>query len=50
MAFYKEYFMAQAKMEWGPVCAEASKWLPFLEREYPQYVEEMQGEWKQTQS
>lgn len=44
MAFYKDYFMATAKMEWEPVCAEAAKWLPFLEKEYPQYVEEMQGE------
>lgn len=44
MAFYKAYFVQTAKMEWESVCAEASKWLPFLEREYPHYVQEMQGE------
>jgi isopenicillin-N N-acyltransferase-like protein len=43
MAFYKDFFMAQAKMEWDPVCEAASKWLPLLEKDYPHYVEEMQG-------
>lgn len=43
IAFYEAFFLDMAKLAWPAVCTEAQKWQPFLEREYPQYIEEMRG-------
>lgn len=44
-AFYEGFFMKMAKLDWERVTVEAEKWKPFLDAKYPQYVEEMQGEY-----
>lgn len=44
LEFYNKFFSETAKLPWDQVTAEAEKWLPLLEKEYPQYVEEIRGE------
>ena len=41
--FYAGLFQETAKMSWDDVCHTASKFLPYLRREWPEYVEEMNG-------
>ena len=41
--FYAGLFQETAKMSWDDVCQTASKFLPYLRREWPEYVEEMNG-------
>jgi isopenicillin-N N-acyltransferase-like protein len=43
-AFYTDFFKTTAKLEWDAVCDVASRWIPLLEKSYPQYVDEMRGE------
>ena len=42
--FYAGLFKQTAKLSWDEVCQTAAKFLPYLRREWPQYVEEMNGE------
>ncbi|RFU27348.1 hypothetical protein B7463_g9006, partial [Scytalidium lignicola] len=42
-AFYKSFFSSKASMEWPAVQQTALKFLPILIRDWPHYVEEMQG-------
>lgn len=35
--------MRLTKLSWDEVCAEASKFMPLLQRDWPQYVEEIRG-------
>ena len=43
LAFYAEYFLRKAKMNWHTAAANAQKFLPMLARDWPDLVEEMQG-------
>jgi isopenicillin-N N-acyltransferase like protein len=41
--FYQTLFESKCKMDWEAVKAFASKYEPYLQRHWPQYIEEMQG-------
>lgn len=41
--FYKDFFMKRIKIDWVEAEAIATKFLPFLQSNYPEYVDEMQG-------
>ncbi|KAI5827369.1 AAT-domain-containing protein [Schizophyllum commune Tattone D] len=43
IAFYRAFFQRSAQLHWERVCEEAGKFLPYLEKEWAEYVEEMRG-------
>ncbi|KAL3421110.1 isopenicillin-N N-acyltransferase [Phlyctema vagabunda] len=43
LAFYTEYFQRKANMDWKSASVTAEKFLPLLERDWPELVEEMRG-------
>lgn len=43
LAFYTAYYERKAKMNWSAVSTVAEKVLPLLERDWPDFVEEMKG-------
>lgn len=43
VAFYSQYFMETSKMDWTTACSTAAKFIPFIEQQVPDLVEEMRG-------
>ncbi|MCJ1404784.1 hypothetical protein MMC11_008010 [Xylographa trunciseda] len=43
LGFYESLFKRLTKLSWDEVCHEASKFLPFLQKDWPHYVDEMKG-------
>ena len=43
LIFYQNYFRDQAGMQWLSATEAAQKFLPMLRRDWPYYVEEMEG-------
>jgi isopenicillin-N N-acyltransferase-like protein len=43
LAFYREYFERKSKMDWPTAEANARRFLPLLEKECPDLVDEMRG-------
>lgn len=43
LAFYQEYFERKSKMNWPTAEENAQRFLPFLEKECPDLVDEMRG-------
>jgi isopenicillin-N N-acyltransferase-like protein len=43
LAFYKELLQKICAMEWAQVCLTALKFVPFVEKSWPSYLEEMKG-------
>jgi len=44
LSFYKEYFVEKASLEWPQATAAALKFMPLLERDWPDFITEMKGE------
>ncbi|KAL1408666.1 hypothetical protein Q8F55_005479 [Vanrija albida] len=43
VAFYRDFFQTTAKMDWASVEDEGKKWGPFLQANFPQYIDELKG-------
>lgn len=43
LAFYTAYYERKSKMDWPTVILHAEKFLPVLEADWPELVEEMKG-------
>lgn len=43
VAFYRGFFEEKAKMDWASVEEEGKLWRPWLEENFPQYIEELKG-------
>lgn len=43
LAFYSELFQKRSGLSWSEVCDVAAKFEPMLQRNWPQYCEEMRG-------
>jgi isopenicillin-N N-acyltransferase-like protein len=43
LQFYSAYYAKKAKMDWPTVTVNAVKFLPVLERDWPEFIEEMKG-------
>jgi isopenicillin-N N-acyltransferase like protein len=43
LAFYTAYYQRKAKMDWAAASTVAENVLPLLERDWPNFVEEMKG-------
>lgn len=42
--FYKDYFKRKSNLDWETACERAEKFMPLLEKEFSDLVEEMKGE------
>jgi isopenicillin-N N-acyltransferase-like protein len=43
LAFYTAYYEKKAKMNWAAASTAAEEFVPLLERDWPEFVEEMKG-------
>lgn len=43
LAFYKALFQKTCAMKWPQVCETAVKFVPYLEKSWPWYMDEMKG-------
>jgi isopenicillin-N N-acyltransferase-like protein len=43
LAFYTAYYQRKAKMDWPTVSINAEKFVPVLEKDWPEFIEEMKG-------
>ncbi|MCJ1380185.1 hypothetical protein MMC17_003288 [Xylographa soralifera] len=43
LVFYEDLFERLVKLSWNEACQEASKFMPFLQGRWPQYVDEIRG-------
>jgi len=43
LAFYTAYYHRKAKMDWPTVSINAEKFVPVLEKDWPEFIEEMKG-------
>ena len=43
LAFYTAYYQQKAKMDWPTVSISAEKFVPVLEKDWPEFIEEMKG-------
>ena len=41
--FYKNFFWETARLPWPEACDIANKFVPYLSKSWPQYLEEMRG-------
>jgi isopenicillin-N N-acyltransferase-like protein len=43
LAFSTAYYQRKAKMDWPTVSINAEKFVPVLEKDWPEFIEEMKG-------
>jgi isopenicillin-N N-acyltransferase-like protein len=43
LSFYTAYYERKARMDWAAASKAAENFLPLLERDWPEFVEEMKG-------